>query len=354
MFSRKAPKHRANDAYLSNLNTNAPPPLNNENLFSHLPPLPTPVRPPPKIMNYTEIKKIQEEEKKNQELLAAVKKDTTEDTERLLQQGANPNVTLLEHMFGKHYMRKPLIFWATLPNLRVLLAHGADPNLRSSNGRTLLNYHCYNHVRDPLHPENDKIDEIRLLLNNNADPNIPADDRDAPLHSVCRTSIDNIVIRLLLEHGAEPNLLNRDGRSPLHCIAENHKVGNVRYDIPFTQSIKMLIDAGADPTIRNEKDHTPSQHAADLEIPTSIVVALQHAEQGLPLPPHPPRLNFPPPPPPPVPAPYHFVYEDAQDPHNNEAQHNNNPQGGRRRRRRLTRKGIAHKRRVRTRHRRRH
>jgi len=282
----------------------------------------------------------QAEEKRNKDLLAAVQKNTIHETEELLRQGANPNVILPKVIVSRYVIRQPLFFWATLPNLRVLLAHGADPNLRSSNENTLLNHYCYDHVRTALHPEKDKIDMIRLLLDNHADPNLSSNDHDTPLHNVCRNSIDHIVIRLLLEKGAEPNLLNSNGMTPLHCIAENRFLGNTRYDIPFTQSIKLLIDAGADPTIRDEDDHTPSEHASLQGIPTPVVTALQHAERGLPLPAHPSQLVLPLHAPI-VPAPNHPPYGNAQDPFNYQEAQNNQFGGGRRSRknRHLTRKG---------------
>ena len=336
--------------------TPATPP-NNLNLFPPLPyehlirkPL-TPV----KVVSQAN----QAEEKRGLELLEAVQKNTTEETEQLLQQGANPNMLLPRVILSSYGIRKPIFFSATLPNLRVLLAHGADPNLRSSNGNTLLNQYCAHHERNPLYPERDMIDEIRLLLHNNADVNLSNDVHETPLHSVCRYSVDDIVIRLLLERGAEPNLLNMNGQTPLHCIAENRVLGTTRRDIPFTQSIKLLIDAGADPSIRNEENYTASERAAFEGIPTHVVTALQHAERGLPLPPHPPRLELPAPP---VPVPYAIQYRNngnAQDPfHYPEEAQNNRFGGGRRRHRKggqKTRRGrrLTRKRKARTHHHRR-
>lgn len=342
-----------NNAYLSNLNENRSPPnnLNYQNLF---PPLPF-TYPPSKAPKVKAVKQVNyAEEKRIRDLLEAVQKDTTEETEQLLQQGVNPNRMYPKQILFGHVVHQPLFFWATLPNLRVLLDHGADPNLPSSDGNTLLNTYCSNHARSALHPEKDKIDEIRLLVNKGVDVNIPSDSGDTPLHSVCRYSIDHIVVRLLLENGADPNLQNKRGQTPLHCISENHLLGHTRYDIPFTESIQLLIRAGADPTIHDEEEHTPSEHATLQEIPIEVTTALHHAEQGLPLPPHPGHLTFPAPAPAPnVPEPQPNRYDNMYEQNLfNYQEAQNNQFGGRRRRKaRKTRKGRKHAKRT---HRRRH
>ena len=222
----------------------------------------------------------------------AVAKRNSINTEALLAEGVDPNL---------RYDRSPILFSATLPNLRVLHAHGANLDIQNDDGYTLLNYLCHIHRTIPVGMNH--TERIRFLLANGVESNVPdSTNGDTPLHSVCRGSIDPIIIRLLLQYGADPNIQNNNGETPLHCLAGNISIFIGRPIRPYRESVEALLAGGATPTIRDESNHLPSEHARAVFTEPArrlighpeqeLITYLEHIEQGVP----------PPPPPPPAPA----------------------------------------------------
>jgi hypothetical protein len=115
---------------------------------------------------------------------------------------------------------------------------------------------------------------IRTLLESGADPNAPVDDGFPPLiAALCctrktpgantRTDVDE-VIRLLLKFGADPNQRGINDYTPLHMAVAEHNL----------PAIQILLDAGADPTLRTRIDDcdTPREMAEAAAL--SDIVAL--------------------------------------------------------------------------------
>ena len=123
-----------------------------------------------------------------------------------------------------------------------LLQEGADPNITDKAGRT------------PLHSaagSTDGSEAVERLLEARADPNFSQDSRgETPLHLAVRHDNDPSVDHLL-EAKAHPGIADSEGRTPLHRAAEN-----CAPDIT-----EKLLRAGADPNVRDNAGRTPLELA---------------------------------------------------------------------------------------------
>ncbi len=119
---------------------------------------------------------------------------------------------------------------------QVLLDAGTDPNVTAQGGTT------------PLHDAvtHASVDVVRLLLDAGAAPN-PLDEFGlTPLLRAAREGGASL-IRVLLEHGADPDAVDPDGRTPLHISARHN---------PLSAVSALLLDAGADPALRDQHGNT--------------------------------------------------------------------------------------------------
>ena len=92
------------------------------------------------------------------------------------------------------------------------------------------------------------MDIVKLLLGNDANPNIAANNqfKVAPIHSACAISNYDIA-NLLIKNGADVNAKQMQGVTPLHSAAHNGQ----------NELAKLLIDSGADINAKMDNSRTP-------------------------------------------------------------------------------------------------
>lgn len=140
-------------------------------------------------------------------------------------------------------------FWKTATEEKVALCleAGADP--AGSQG-----YSGW----APLHlaaAHNNKAAVIALLVAAGADPNVRDNSGETPLHWAARKNVNPAIIVGLVAAGADPNAKDNSGETPLHKAARNNNPA----------VIKALLKAGADSRAKNKDDKTPWDHAEDNE-----------------------------------------------------------------------------------------
>ena len=146
---------------------------------------------------------------------------------------------------------------------RLVVGCGVDPNVQDKDGYTPLHYAAWK--------GHHKV--VELLLEHGANPNIQKHDGETPLHLAVWEG-HHKVVELLLEHGANPNIQeNKYGYTPLHDAVNRclkNKFG--RTPLHFTVSryhvvdvVRVLLDHGADPTIRDNKGRTPLDYGSHCE-----------------------------------------------------------------------------------------
>ena len=106
-------------------------------------------------------------------------------------------------------------------------------------GRSAL----WNAVRDG------KLEEVRRLLADHADPNASDDEGWTPLHIAAQNGgVD--ATKLLLEHGANPNSIDHHGNGPLWYAGNEVARINTRTQGSF-DVLGLLLRAGADENFKN-------------------------------------------------------------------------------------------------------
>ena len=118
------------------------------------------------------------------------------------------------------------------PAVKVLVSNGVDVNCRGTHGNTPLGYSAYG--------GHDKI--VRYLLDAGADPNHPAYDGWSPL-ALAVYECHPDAAKLLLDGGADPHFVHGEsGENLLHvAVAKSEQGSNT------TQCVALLLQAGVDP-----------------------------------------------------------------------------------------------------------
>ena len=81
--------------------------------------------------------------------------------------------------------------------------------------------------------------------------------RWTPLFYACATN-DYELVRYLLKKGGSVNLKDGKSRTPLH-VAATKKCGRLQKSGVSCSIVKMLLNAGAEPNVRDKEDDTPME-----------------------------------------------------------------------------------------------
>lgn len=157
--------------------------------------------------------------------------------QQLIQAGADPNARGDQ---GTTMLQWGLLNKSTV-GLETLLGAGADPALADSSGATVVHFAAL--ANDPSY--------LDILLAHKADPNTPNGiTRVTPLVSALMGNRE-VQFAKLLAAGAQPNRPDRMGDTPLHVAAK----------INAFDRVLDLLEAGADPTARNNIGSTFQRYA---------------------------------------------------------------------------------------------
>ena len=158
-----------------------------------------------------------------------------------------------------------LIGPASIEEVKMLLNNEASLDAKDEEGDT------------PLHVAiltNQPVEVIRLLLEAKAPLEAEDEDGDTPLHAAIRTSQPGKVIKLFLEAQAPLNAKNATGDTPLHAA--------VRVHFPSVEVVQMLLEAHASVNAINEEGNTPLHIAvSDGSTPLEAVKLLLEANSSL-------------------------------------------------------------------------
>ncbi|OWZ06609.1 Serine/threonine protein kinase [Phytophthora megakarya] len=126
----------------------------------------------------------------------------------------------------------------------LLIENGADVNVRDLSGKTPLMHLC--------RVENAKPDAVHLLVRCGADLHLRDTNGKTALMLWSESSKPNeSMLEVLMQYGADIKVINSDGETPLMSASRNGRV--------FT--VSMLLDHGADATIRGSFRQTSIDHA---------------------------------------------------------------------------------------------
>jgi palmitoyltransferase len=194
---------------------------------------------------------------KSAELVRASLQGDLSEVRKLIEAGVDVNGT------DEHGMGPLLTFTPSV--VEYLLSVGADPNRqKNENDAPVLSGIAYMN----------NLECVRLLLGGGADPNAANEHTgETALHSSLARAAEDVsaadrqaVVQLLIEHGADPNRCTipgmvtfafwRDartrGETPLHRAAA----------YASEETVKFLLRAGADTTIRDANGDSPQSWAS--------------------------------------------------------------------------------------------
>ncbi|KAF9891436.1 hypothetical protein FE257_003902 [Aspergillus nanangensis] len=247
----------------------------------------------------------------------------------LASQGRHESVSQILIRHGANLEAKNNQCWTALsitaskPNdslMKALLDAGANPNSQDNKGRTPVSYAASPESKFSISapyevfPENVRL--VRMLLDAGAHDNIKDKEGRTPfsyaasspsclvlrafldrgVHSdtednMGRTPISHAaekgrtaIVKLLLQYGASPNIKDIFGRTPLSWAAEKCNTGYKLISMQYPkwrhsrdygkEVVDILVDASADPNLKDDQGQTPLLHTCEKNYGTSTITAL--------------------------------------------------------------------------------
>ncbi|MCK4651088.1 ankyrin repeat domain-containing protein [Candidatus Babeliales bacterium] len=112
-----------------------------------------------------------------------------------------------------------------------------DPNIKGSNGETLLHYVCQFCCCKK------NLEVIDYLIKKGIDPNIQNENGDTPLHIAITYNNMEVMKHLIEKHNVDLNIKSNDGETPILQIQTS--------EVPL-EIVDYLIKKGADPTVQDK------------------------------------------------------------------------------------------------------
>ena len=183
-------------------------------------------------------------------LMIAVQNEFPDIVQQLLDYGADPNIGDRSSSTAIHYAVRPqsdpsnrdVNFTKTSEKLEIiqlLIERGVNINIQNTAGITPLVFAC-------IDRSSNRTQVVELLLQNEADPNIPTEHSPLMLALVAGNSD---VAKLLLKAKANPNQKRIDGLTALMFVAQ----------LGHPDIVQELLEYGADPNI-SDKDGCTAIH----------------------------------------------------------------------------------------------
>ena len=171
----------------------------------------------------------------------------------LLDTGADPSIT---DKYRDSCLHAAIHGQCSTETILEILDHGAHVNINMVNkdGATPLLLAC----------GTAQAEAVKLLLKAKADPNISYADGDASLHAAIAADCNEEIIQEIIDYGAGVNAVNNRGRTALLLGCFYRQMDSVR----------VLLGAGADPTIADKEGFSCLHAAIDLYCSIDILQEL--------------------------------------------------------------------------------